>query len=114
MTDMEAPPDDPQYPIPAARRTEREVGIRELRNAGKVVAELAGAGAIGRVTSGGRLVGWLIPAASDEQRAEELVAQGKLRLGRPGGLAGRRPLPPHADMPPLSRALDDLRREEDR
>ena len=52
--------------------------------------------------------------ASDEQRAEELVAQGKLRLGRPGGLAGRRPLPPHADMPPLSRALDDLRREEDR
>jgi antitoxin (DNA-binding transcriptional repressor) of toxin-antitoxin stability system len=114
MTDMEAPPDDPQYPIPAARRPQREVGIRELRNAGKVVAELAGAGAIGRVTSGGRLVGWLIPATSDERRTEELIAQGKLRLGRPGGLTGRRPLPPRTGMPPLSRALDELRREEDR
>ncbi len=111
---MEAPPDHPQHPIPAARRPEREVRIRELRNAGQVVTELAGAGAIGRVTSGGRLVGWLIPATSDEQRAEELVAQGKLRPGRPGGLAGRRPLSPRSDMPPLSRALDDLRREEDR
>ncbi|MGH3775193.1 MAG: hypothetical protein ACRDRR_05555 [Pseudonocardiaceae bacterium] len=47
--------------IPTTRRPqreEREVGIRELRNAGKVVADLAGAGAVGRVTSGGRLVGW--------------------------------------------------------
>ncbi|MDQ3988490.1 MAG: hypothetical protein M3291_04705 [Actinomycetota bacterium] len=78
------------------------------------MAELAGAGAIGRVTSGGRLVGWLIPATPEEQRAQDLVAQGKLRLGRPGGLAGRRPLPTRTDMPPLSRALDDLRREEDR
>jgi len=111
---MKTRPDDPQHSVPTARRPEREVGIRELRNAGKVVAELAGAGAIGRVTSGGRLVGWLIPATSDEQRAEELVAQGKLRLGRSGGLTGRRPLPPRTDMQPLSRALDDLRREEDR
>lgn len=110
---MDARP-EPRHFIPAARRPEREVGIRELRNAGKVVAELAGAGAIGRVTSGGRLVGWLIPATPEEQRAQDLVAQGKLRLGRPGGLAGRRPLPPRTDMPPLSRALDDLRREEDR
>lgn len=44
--------------IPAARRPQREVGIRELRNAGKVVADLAGAGAIGRVTSGGRPIRW--------------------------------------------------------
>ena len=42
------------------------------------------------------------------------MAQGKLKLGRPGGLTGRRPLPPRSDMQPLSRALDDLRREEDR
>jgi len=34
--------------IPAARRPEREIGIRELRNAGKAVADLAGADAVGR------------------------------------------------------------------
>jgi len=62
--------------IPAARRPEREIGIRELRNAGKVVADLAGAGAVGRVTSSGRLVGWLVPATPPEQRADELEARG--------------------------------------
>ena len=75
---MEAQSDDPRSPIPAARLPEREVGIRELRNAGKVVAELAGAGAIGRVTSGGRLVGWLIPATSDEQRATSELARAEV------------------------------------
>jgi hypothetical protein len=47
-----------------------------------VVAEFSGAGAIGQVTSGGRLVGWLIPATSDKRHAEEIVAQGKLKLVR--------------------------------
>ncbi|MGH3687562.1 MAG: hypothetical protein ACRDRU_18660 [Pseudonocardiaceae bacterium] len=106
---------DDQYPrIPAARRPQRDVGIRELRNAGKVVADLAGAGAIGRVTSDGRLVGWLLPATPAEQRADELEASGKLRRGRSGGLAGRRPLPRRADAPPLSATLEQLRREEGR
>ncbi len=98
--------------IPTARRPQREVGIRELRNAGKVVADLAGAGAVGRVTSGGRLVGWLVPATPAEQRADELEARGKLRPGRSGGLADRRPLPRRADTPPLSATLEQLRHEE--
>jgi antitoxin (DNA-binding transcriptional repressor) of toxin-antitoxin stability system len=100
--------------VPEQRRPEREIGIRELRNAGKVVAELAAAGAVGRVTSGGRLVGWLVPASPDEQRVEQLAAQGRLKPGRRGGLAGRRPLPARSDVPPLSQALQDLRNAESR
>lgn len=100
--------------VPEPRRAEREIGIRELRNAGKVVAELAAAGAVGRVTSGGRLVGWLVPASPDEQRLEELAAQGRLKPGRRGGLAGRRPLPRRSDVPPLSETLHELRNAEDR
>ncbi|MGH3793761.1 MAG: hypothetical protein ACRDSP_02615 [Pseudonocardiaceae bacterium] len=114
MSREHAHPDDPPPRIPAARGPQREVGIRELRNAGKVVADLAGAGAVGRVTSGGRLVGWLIPATPAEQRADQLESQGKLRRGRSGGLAGRRPLPRRADMPPLSATLEQLRRDDDR
>lgn len=106
-------PDQPRR-IPVAQGPQRDISIRELRNAGKVVVELAGAGAIGRVTSGGRLVGWLVPATPAEQRADELEARGRLRRGRSGGLAGRRPLPRRADAPPLSATLEQLRREESR
>jgi len=98
--------------VPAARRPEREIGIRELRNAGRVVAELAGAGAVGRVTSGGRLVGWLVPATPAERRADELEAVGRLRRGRSGGLTGRRPLPRRVDAPALSATLEQLRQED--
>lgn len=100
--------------VPVQRRPEREVGIRELRNAGKVMSELVEAGAVGRVTSGGRLVGWLVPASPDEQRAEELVASGKLRPGRRDLLTGRRPRPRRADVPALSETLERLRGEDDR
>lgn len=100
--------------VPPPRRPEREVRIRELRNAGNVIFELASAGAVGRVTSGGRLVGWLIPATPSEQRAEELHAQGRLRPGRLGGLAGHRPLPRRRDTAPLSHTLDQQRRADDR
>jgi hypothetical protein len=48
VTDM-----DEGRTVPEQRRREREIGIRELRNAGKVVAELAAAGAVGRATSAG-------------------------------------------------------------
>lgn len=116
LTDMshEHPSLDDWSPrSPTARRPQREVGIRELRNAGKVVADLAGAGAVGRVTSGGRLVGWLVPATPAEQRADELEARGKLWRGQSGGLAGRHPLPRRVDTPPLSATLEQLRREED-
>lgn len=101
--------------VPRPRQAEREVGIRELRNAGKVMAELAAAGAVGRVTSDGRLVGWLVPAGEDEQRTEELIARGRLsRPARPGGPTGRRPLPARSDVPPLSDTLRALRDVEDR
>lgn len=97
------------------RRPEREVGIRELRNAGKVMAELVAAGAVGRVTSGGRLVGWLVPADDEEHRAEELIARGRLtRPTHPGGPIGRTPLPARTDVPALSETLRDLRDAEDR
>lgn len=99
--------------VPAQRHVEREIAIRELRNAGRVMAELAAAGAVGRVTSGGRLVGWLVPATPDEQRVEELVAAGKLRPpARHGGLAGLHPLPPRTDVPPLGETLQRMRDEE--
>jgi len=48
--------------VPAQRAAEQEIAIRELGNAGKVIAQLTVAGEVGRVTSGGRLVGWLVPA----------------------------------------------------
>lgn len=101
--------------VPQPRRPEREVGIRELRNAGKVMAELTAAGEVGRVTSGGRLVGWLVPAGEDDQRAEELAVRGRLSLPvRSGGLAGRTPRPRRSDVPPLSETLRDIREAEDR
>jgi hypothetical protein len=89
------------------------VRIREFRNAGSVISELATAGAIGRVTNGGRLVGWLVPATPSEQRAEELHAQGRLHRGRLGGLTGHRPLPRRTDTVPLSHTLDEQRRADD-
>ncbi|MDQ2709571.1 MAG: type II toxin-antitoxin system prevent-host-death family antitoxin [Actinomycetota bacterium] len=99
--------------MPAQRGTEREIAIRELRNAGKVLAELADTGAVGKVTSGGRLVGWLVPASPEERRMEELIAEGVLiRAERPGGLAGRRPLPPRTDGRSLSETLLQMRDEE--
>ncbi|WP_037080673.1 hypothetical protein [Pseudonocardia spinosispora] len=99
--------------VPAQRGAEHEVAIRELRNAGKVIAELAAAGAVGKVTSGGRLVGWLVPATPAEQRIEELTAQGLVHPAeRPGGLAGRGPRPRRAHLPPLSETLEQMRNDE--
>ncbi len=101
-------------PIPAPRPPERDVSIRQLRNAGAVISELAAAGAVGRVTRGGQLVGWLLPATEVERRTEDMLTRGRLRPGRPGGLAGRRVLPRRTDVPALSETLDELRREGDR
>jgi len=84
---------------------------REWSHAGD---ELAAAGAVGRVTNGGRLVGWLIPATKDEERAEELIASGRLRPGRRSGHVGRRRLPRRTDGPALSETLEQMRNEEDR
>lgn len=111
LTDMSGGATDDA--VPAQRREEREVGIRDLRNAGRVLAELAEAGAVGRVTSGGHLVGWLLPATADERRVEELVAAGRLVRGR-GGLTGRRPLPARSGQQPVGAALQALRDEETR
>lgn len=104
MTDTEA--------VPAQRGREREVSIRELRNAGKVLTELAQTGEVGKVTSGGRLVGWLVPASPEERRVEELIARGRLRPGKRQGLARLRPLPARTDVPTLSETLEQMRAEE--
>ena len=119
MTDEAGTPvNRPRMPTPrqpgGEGRIEREVRIRELRNAGSVISELASTGAIGRVTSDGHLVGWLVPATPSERRAEELHTQGRLRYGRVGGLAGRRPLPRRVDTAPLSQTLDAQRSADDR
>ncbi|MGQ0574489.1 MAG: hypothetical protein ACT4RN_09820 [Pseudonocardia sp.] len=108
MTDM-----DEVVSVPGQRRVERDISIRELRNAGKVMAELAAAGAVGQVTSGGRLVGWLLPVDEADRRAEQLTADGRLRpAARSGGLAGRRPLPPRAGVPSMGETLERMRSEE--
>lgn len=90
------------------------MSIRSLRNAGKVFNDLAATGETGRVTSGGKLMGWLVPATEEEHRREELIEQGKLRPGRTGSLAGRKPLPPRTDAQPLSETLQQMRDEEGR
>lgn len=100
--------------VPKPRAAEREVGIRDLRNAGAVIATLAEAGEIGRVTSGGRLVGWLVPVSAGDKRAEELAAAGRLRGGRTGGLSGRSPRAHRSGLAPLSRSLERQRDEDDR
>ncbi|WP_156935120.1 hypothetical protein [Pseudonocardia spinosispora] len=108
-------PDEVVSPAQRAveRAVEREVTVRELRNAGKVIAELAAAGAVGKVTSGGRLVGWLVPATSAGQRIEELTARGLVHPPeRSGGLAGRQPRPRRTDVPLLSETLEQVRGEE--
>lgn len=99
---------------PTLMPPEHEVTIRELRNAGRVVAELAGAGAIGRITSSGRLVGWLVPASAAEQRLEALLALGRLRPSPRSGLAGHRPLPRRTDVAPLTETLANVRADDDR
>lgn len=102
------------YEEPEAPSGEREVSIRDLRNAGRVLEELAKAGETGRVTSGGKLVGWVVPASLEQRRREELIALGKLRPGKPGGLAGRKPLARRTDMPSLSETLREMQDEETR
>ncbi len=94
--------------------TGREVSVRELRNPGPAVRELVESGETARVTSGGELVAWLVPASPEERRREELIEQGKLRPGRPGGLAGRGPMPRQEAGRPLSEALAQMRDEETR
>lgn len=100
--------------VPRGRRAEREIGVRELRRPDKVVAALAESGAVGRITSEGRLVGWLMPPSEEDKRLEELTAAGRLRGARARGLAGRRPLPRRDGAAPLGQSLEQLRHEDAR
>lgn len=89
----------------------REVAIRELRNAGRVIETLADAGKVGKVTSGGRVVGWLVPVDPVQRRVDELVAQGRLSDPPTGSLSDIEPLPARKDVPPLSETLRQMRDE---
>lgn len=94
--------------------TGKEVPLRDLRNPGRVVEALVRSGEIARVTRNGELVAWLVPATAAERRRAELIAQGKLRPGRVGGLAGRGRMPRQEAGRPLSDALSRMRAAEGR
>lgn len=59
-----------------------EIPIRDLRNAGQVLTELSEAGSAARVTSNGKLAGWLIPASEGDKHVFDLEKKGRLRRGR--------------------------------
>ncbi|WP_267593979.1 type II toxin-antitoxin system Phd/YefM family antitoxin [Carbonactinospora thermoautotrophica] len=96
------------------RWTGRVVPVRDLRNPGPLLDELLASGETAQITNRGQLVAWLVPATPEERRREELVAAGRLRPGRPGGLAGRRRMPRQEAGRSLSEALQAMRAEEDR
>jgi antitoxin (DNA-binding transcriptional repressor) of toxin-antitoxin stability system len=64
------------------------------------------------VTSNGLPVAWLVPLTPGERRRAELIAAGRLRPGRPQGLAGWVPLPPAEGEPTLSELLLAMRDQE--
>lgn len=88
--------------------------MRDLRNPGSAVRELTELGETARITNNGKLVAWLVPATTEEQRRDQLIDEGRLRPGRPGGLAGREPMPRQEAGESLSDSLAEMRAAEDR
>ncbi|MEU1826653.1 hypothetical protein ABZ502_30010 [Streptomyces abikoensis] len=86
-----------------------EVPIRDLRNPGKVLGELAEKGEIARVTNHGKIVGWLMPATEAEQHLDALLKQGRLRRGTPEPIE---PIDVEGLEKPLSEVLTDARDRE--
>lgn len=64
------------------------------------------------VTSNGLPVAWLVPLTPGERRRAEMIAEGRLRPGRPRGLADWSPLPQVDDGPTLSELLLEMREQE--
>lgn len=84
-----------------------------MRDLGKLTADR-----LGRldhavpVTNNGLPVAWLVPLTPGEQRRAALIASGRLRPGRPRGLAEWTPLPPVEEGPTLSELLLEMRNQE--
>lgn len=83
-----------------------EVPVRALRNPGKVLGELAARGEVARVTSHGKVVGWLMPATEAEQHLDDLVREGRLRRGTPAPIE---PIEVDGLERPLSELLSEAR-----
>lgn len=64
------------------------------------------------VTSNGLPVAWLVPLTRGERRRAEMIAEGRLRPGRPQGLEGWSPLPQVEEGPTLSELLLEMREQE--
>jgi antitoxin (DNA-binding transcriptional repressor) of toxin-antitoxin stability system len=64
------------------------------------------------VTNNGLPVAWLVPLTAGERRRAALIAAGRVRPGRPQGLAGWSPLPPTDSGPTLSELLTEMRDQE--
>jgi prevent-host-death family protein len=64
------------------------------------------------VTNNGLPVAWLVPLSASERRRAKLISTGRLRPGRPEGLAGWTPLPAVEDGPTLSDVLAEMRDQE--
>lgn len=64
------------------------------------------------VTSNGLPVAWLVPLTPGERRRAEMVAAGRLRPGRPQGLAEWSALPAREEEPRLSDLLRQMREQE--
>lgn len=83
-----------------------EVPVRALRNPGKVLGELAARGEVARVTSHGKVVGWLMPATEAEQHLDVLLREGRLRRGTPAPIE---PIDVDGMERPLSELLSEAR-----
>jgi prevent-host-death family protein len=89
------------------------VGVRELRQNLSVYLGRVKQGESLEVTEHGRRVARLVPAAAEESRWDQLVADGRIVLGK-GSLAELGPPPPGIDLRPLSEILQEMRDEEPR
>jgi prevent-host-death family protein len=77
-------------------RSERRIGIRELRQHASIYVDLAEKGYTVDITNRGRLVAQLVPAKEPESPMERLMAAGLIEpADEPGDLRDLEPFPPH-------------------
>ena len=88
------------------------IGIRELRQHASRYVAMAKAGRRIAVTDRGELVAYLVPAEQAGTTYERMVAAGQVRPAI-GDLLDLMPPPTPPGQKPLSRALQEMRDEED-